>query len=783
MRVSARVVAILAALSSVAAGSKPAAPRAEIAPGYRAVVHGYPAADIEPLGFAVGGPGLVLVPLQGGLFLAGLNGWYYAPHGLPIHAVASSPEGELYVIRAADDADVVFRWKSGVKRAQPQELARLPKGKYQMLVDRGDCVWIWGLTGDGSYRLWLIEPAHAARALSTTRTPITAVAMNGRSGALVGLGKLLVAMERGRVPIKVAELPAPPEGLAVDASGAIYFSTSAGVFRTPSPRRIEVVARGVHGPLALRHGDLFVLAREQRAVVQISRHGAGIADARDAAALLPARRGDKAALPRDARRRYALALERFDAGDERGARALLAAALAADPRLTEAHLYLGRIAAHAGDWQKAAAEYGLYLKRPGAADAAAARRELAEARRMIAATPTERAAERYASLLKRANAARAAGHAELAMALAREAAAADPTGGWDALALTAELFMAGERWSDAQPYWAQAIERAPEVARATLRPRAEACARARVRAELTAAAARAHFAGDERAAAARYLDAWRLEPEREELALGAITSLLLAGDVAGAQRVFAASTVEGGRGAPRLAALAQKVGVLAHADDGRRAEQLYRDAEAAEKAGRIEAALSSIDAALQVRHDDARFQSLLGEIQAAAGNKMLAEQAFAQAAAARGPSADVAVRIATFRRTAGNLGAAEATLRQALRQDAGSPVLARALGDVLAQQRRYGDAEAAYRAAAQVVPGMADVHAQLGNVLVAEGKLAAAERELRQAVTCAPWNGEHHLALASLLVKENKGAEAKQHALLAAHLGNAVSANGVGVSR
>ena len=166
-------------------------------------------------------------------------------------------------------------------------------------------------------------------------------------------------------------------------------------------------------------------------------------------------------------------------------------------------------------------------------------------------------------------------------------------------------------------------------------------------------------------------------------------------------------------------------------------DALFRDAHAAQRAGREREAADGYLAALALAPDHADSLANLGVLFAAAGHLDDAERLYRLALDAAA-DADVRCNLASLLHRQGRNDEAEAEYRQAIADD---PCLATGLthlGLLLAEQGRHREAEPLIREALQIEPRLAAAWHGLGMLLVAAGESAEALQALARAEDLAP---------------------------------------------
>lgn len=237
--------------------------RLEVRAGFEALRQVYPR-GIQPSGLGVV-RGLAVVPVAGGAFVAGWNGWLVEPGKDPISAITFDRAGFGYAIVGGGGAPAVGMLQPGSRALRG--VARLPPGSYQLSPGPSSGAWIWGRSSSGAWRLWELNPD--LKEVALLHKPILGVASAGGSAVVIAIGWNLVRVERGKKPVMLAHLNALIDGLAADDDGTLFASTRAGVFRLDGAGVKTQLVRGAHGPLAMSRGHLYILSRATNEVLQL----------------------------------------------------------------------------------------------------------------------------------------------------------------------------------------------------------------------------------------------------------------------------------------------------------------------------------------------------------------------------------------------------------------------------------------------------------------------------------------------------------------------------------
>jgi hypothetical protein len=251
----------------VARGSTRAAPI--VGARYSTLTHEYSPRALPPNNFAVAGPGFALVPLFGGIVVAGFHGWYLPPQTDPVQCVAAvAKTGTVYFVESGADGDRIARIDGGPASGRKTVLATIPGGAYQMTA-AADELLVWGRDRSQTWHLWIQQEGQSLRELVKGDAAISAAATVGSSEIVVAMGDDLLVLRRGAAPLRIAHPRKVIDGLAAGRDGRLFFSSGDAIYQLKDMKTAEVVALGLHGPLAMAGGNLYVLARDRHEVLEV----------------------------------------------------------------------------------------------------------------------------------------------------------------------------------------------------------------------------------------------------------------------------------------------------------------------------------------------------------------------------------------------------------------------------------------------------------------------------------------------------------------------------------
>lgn len=221
--------------------------------------------------FAVIDPGISVLPIAGGVYIAGWNKWFMGPSakGL-IHAVDYLPKDtSVYLIAEKENKKMLLLMKETAGKNTTSNLANLPAGSYNLkcvaknliyILGRQDKLWkVWKYDGKG-LKLFF-ESDIAINDMAPTATDL--VMAIGNTVTYFGPN---VSKEVIKLDIKI-------DGLAIDGDGTLFVSTEKGILHYLSPDYLsdaDIITSYIHGKLRIYKKTLYVLWREQNQVLALA---------------------------------------------------------------------------------------------------------------------------------------------------------------------------------------------------------------------------------------------------------------------------------------------------------------------------------------------------------------------------------------------------------------------------------------------------------------------------------------------------------------------------------
>lgn len=224
----------------------------------------YPDSKSPPYNFNIIHPGMIVVPLAGGQFVAGLDKWFFSPVN-KVESVANFAGKKGFgVIRWKEDKQI-FLFYTNQNDTTPQFTAELPAGKWGIEV-KGDRFLIYGV-GFGKWQIWELYNSNELRRVYYSLDPIQDVCII-EEGVLVASGKNIDLYTKSDKK-SLLSLDNYVDGIAIGKNETIYVSNETGVIMLNINGEKNIITHFIHGPLKVLDNHLYILYRENNQVIKI----------------------------------------------------------------------------------------------------------------------------------------------------------------------------------------------------------------------------------------------------------------------------------------------------------------------------------------------------------------------------------------------------------------------------------------------------------------------------------------------------------------------------------
>lgn len=222
--------------------------------------------------FTVMAPGVILVPVAGGVYIAGWKKWFLMPSKAISSFAADYCEADssCYFFAANKGKSLVVKSVGNEKSTSFSKVAEMPLGLYSLKVVSPQVTWIWGKQ-DNAWCIWRYN-RNQLNLIYKSDLPIVDVAPLNENNVAVATRNTIITMGIKQAPKEVIKIDIGIDGLAIDADATLFVSTEKGILHYLSPdmaEDAEVVTYGIHGVLRRYHKSLYVLWQEDSQVVEI----------------------------------------------------------------------------------------------------------------------------------------------------------------------------------------------------------------------------------------------------------------------------------------------------------------------------------------------------------------------------------------------------------------------------------------------------------------------------------------------------------------------------------
>lgn len=231
----------------------------------------FPAAK-SVFNFAIMEPGVVLVPIAGGVYIAGWKKWFLSPSkaSLPFAVDYCTADSSFYLFATNKTKSYILKSTGNDKKSSFKKILDMPLGIYGLKAISPQSVWIWGQQ-DESWCLWKFD-SKQLKLIFKTELAIKDVAPLSDNNVVVATTNSIITLGVAHAPKEIIKMDTEIDGLAVHSDGTLFVSTGKGIVHYLSPEFVddaEVVTYGIHGTLRRHRKSLYVLWREDNQVLEI----------------------------------------------------------------------------------------------------------------------------------------------------------------------------------------------------------------------------------------------------------------------------------------------------------------------------------------------------------------------------------------------------------------------------------------------------------------------------------------------------------------------------------
>lgn len=234
----------------------------------------FPRSKFPAFSFAVIEPGFPVVPLEGGVYVAGFGWWLAKPQVPLIVSMAQcekDPDSTILVVKNdATKKKTLLQKVTGLgKEGKVRSSLTLPYGVYDIVsVDNSVC-YLYGVDSLG-FHLYQSDFS-GLYPIFHSNERINDVDLVNENNVLLAIDSSVVLVGLQQAPKNLIKLDVPVDGVARENDGTLYVSTPQGIlhFSSLEDGDFDVITSEIHGNLQIRNGRLFVLWGEHFKVVEI----------------------------------------------------------------------------------------------------------------------------------------------------------------------------------------------------------------------------------------------------------------------------------------------------------------------------------------------------------------------------------------------------------------------------------------------------------------------------------------------------------------------------------
>lgn len=220
--------------------------------------------------FAIVDPGLPVLPIAGGVYIAGWKKWLLSPSAKSIiHAIDYLPQDtSIYLIAEKEGKKILLQLKERSSGNVTNYLTALPNGSYNIKCAGKNLIYVIGKE-DKLWKVWKYN-GNQVQVFFESELPINDIATIG-TDIVMAIGNTVIYYGP-KVAKEVIKLDIKVDGVAIDTDGTLYVSTEKGILHYLSPDYIsdaDIVTSYIHGKLKVHKKTLYVLWREQNQVLEL----------------------------------------------------------------------------------------------------------------------------------------------------------------------------------------------------------------------------------------------------------------------------------------------------------------------------------------------------------------------------------------------------------------------------------------------------------------------------------------------------------------------------------
>jgi hypothetical protein len=232
----------------------------------------YPPSKSGSFNFTIIDPGIALVPVGGGVYMAGWKQWYIPPvkSNMPFATDYSVRDSGLYFFTVNKTKCMVIKASNSKTVPGFKKILEMPYGNYSLKVVNPNFIWIWGQQ-NGVHCVWKYDMKELKLFYISPAAIVDLAAIN-QNDIVIATKTTVITMGLKRPGKEIIKMDVAIDGLAMHNDGTLFVSTDRGILHYLSPEVVDdanVITYGIHGKLRRYGNNLYVLWKEDNQVLKI----------------------------------------------------------------------------------------------------------------------------------------------------------------------------------------------------------------------------------------------------------------------------------------------------------------------------------------------------------------------------------------------------------------------------------------------------------------------------------------------------------------------------------
>lgn len=214
-------------------------------------------------------PGIVVIPCDSAVYMAGLNLNYFKFNKKNISGVGPSTDSTIFYINNSKENVIVHKLSKSNKSQTDIILFKINKGNFHLKVVNRNLFYLYGVSSSGESKIYRYFEKKLDTLLSSKKI-ISQLDIMNQSTLIFNLDSAIYIYPIAEKPKRVFQCPNLIDGLTIRKDGSVYFSTVLGVFQLDNKFAIsQLTTDKIHGKLRYYKRSLFVLNLFDPCIIEI----------------------------------------------------------------------------------------------------------------------------------------------------------------------------------------------------------------------------------------------------------------------------------------------------------------------------------------------------------------------------------------------------------------------------------------------------------------------------------------------------------------------------------